>query len=90
MSDLSWKARIFILSVIAVGLGLSVYSLLKVDWQNFWLLILTGVAAIAQVYKVEGATHKIQLQPGLGGVRLRLRAPGCSRHTVHHPGCSSH
>jgi hypothetical protein len=58
MSELSWKARTFILSIIAVGLGLSVYNLLKVDWQNFWLLVLTGVAAVAQVYKVEGATHK--------------------------------
>ena len=58
MSDLSWKARIFILSIIAVGLGLSVYNLVNIDWQNYWLLILTGVAAVAQVYKVEGATHK--------------------------------
>jgi diguanylate cyclase (GGDEF)-like protein/putative nucleotidyltransferase with HDIG domain len=58
MSELSWKARIFILSTITVGLGLSVNNLVKVDWQNFWMLILTGVAAIAQVYKVEGATQK--------------------------------
>jgi hypothetical protein len=58
MSDLSWKAKIFILSVIAVGFGLSIYSLHKVEWQNFWLLILAGMAAVAQVYKVEGATHK--------------------------------
>lgn len=58
MSDLSWNARIFILSIIAVGLGLSVYNLVNIDWHNYWLLILTGVAAIAQVYKVEGATHK--------------------------------
>ncbi len=58
MSDLSWKARIFILSTIAVGLGLSVHNLVNIDWQNYRLLILTGVAAVAQVYKVEGATHK--------------------------------
>ncbi len=58
MSDLSWKARIFILSTIAVGLGLSVYNLVNIDWHNYGLLILTGVAAVAQVYKVEGVTHK--------------------------------
>ena len=58
MKDLSWKARIFILSVIAVGLGLSFFNLAKIEWQNYWLLILTGVAAVAQVYKVEGATQK--------------------------------
>ncbi len=58
MSDLSWKARIFILSTIAVGFGLSVYNLVNIDWRNYGLLILTGVAAVAQVYKVEGATHK--------------------------------
>ncbi|UCF27260.1 MAG: diguanylate cyclase, partial [Chloroflexota bacterium] len=58
MSDLSWKARIFILSIIAVGVGLSVYHLTNIYWKNYWLLILTGLAAIAQVYKVEGATHK--------------------------------
>ena len=58
MSDLSWKARIFTLSIITVGLGLSVFNLVNIDWQNYWLLILTCVAAVAQVYKVEGATHK--------------------------------
>jgi diguanylate cyclase (GGDEF)-like protein/putative nucleotidyltransferase with HDIG domain len=58
MSELSWKARTFILSTIFVGLGLSVYNLLRVDWHNYSMLILAGVAAIAQVYKVEGATHK--------------------------------
>ena len=58
MSDLSWKARIFILSIITLGLGLSVFNLANIDWQNYWLLILTGLAAVAQVYKVEGATHK--------------------------------
>jgi diguanylate cyclase (GGDEF)-like protein/putative nucleotidyltransferase with HDIG domain len=58
VSDLTWKARIFILSIITVGLGLSVFNLANIDWQNYWLLILTGVAAVAQVYKVEGATHR--------------------------------
>jgi diguanylate cyclase (GGDEF)-like protein/putative nucleotidyltransferase with HDIG domain len=58
VSDLSWKARIFIISIIAVGLGLSVFNLVNIDWQNYWLLILTAVAAVAQVYKVEGATRK--------------------------------
>jgi len=58
VSDLTWKARIFIFSIITVGLGLSVFNLVNIDWQNYWLLILTGAAAIAQVYKVEGATHK--------------------------------
>lgn len=58
MSDLSWKARIFILSIITVGSGLTVFNLINIDWQNYLLLILTGVAAVAQVYKVEGATHK--------------------------------
>lgn len=58
LSDLSWKARIFILSIITVGVGLSAYHLTNIYWQNYWLLILTGLAAIAQVYKVEGTTHK--------------------------------
>jgi len=58
VSDLTLKARIFISSIITVGLGLSVFNLFNIDWQNIWLLILTGAAAIAQVNKVEGATHK--------------------------------
>jgi diguanylate cyclase (GGDEF)-like protein/putative nucleotidyltransferase with HDIG domain len=58
VSDLSWKARIFILSIITVGFGLSVFHLANIEWNNYWLLILTGVAAVAQVFKVEGATHK--------------------------------
>jgi hypothetical protein len=58
VSDLTGKARIFILSIIAVGLGLAVINLATLDWQNYWLLILTGIATVAQVYKVEGATHK--------------------------------
>ena len=39
-------------------MGLSVFNLFNIDWQNNWLLILTGIAAVAQVFKVEGATHK--------------------------------
>lgn len=39
-------------------MGLSVFNLFNIDWQNYWLLILTVIAAIAQVCKVEGATHK--------------------------------
>ncbi len=58
MSDLTLKARIFILSIISIGVGLSVFNLFNIDWQNYWLLILTAIAAVAQVCKVEGATHK--------------------------------
>jgi diguanylate cyclase (GGDEF)-like protein len=64
LSDLTWKARIFILSTVAVGMGLSMLNLVKIDWQNYWLLILTGIAAVAQVYKVEGATHKSSFNLG--------------------------
>jgi diguanylate cyclase (GGDEF)-like protein/putative nucleotidyltransferase with HDIG domain len=64
MSELSWKARVFILATIVIGLGSLVHNLIRVDWQNYWILILVGVAAVAQVFKVEGATHKTSYNIG--------------------------
>ena len=58
MSELTRNARIFILSIIGIGLILTVYSLMAVEWRDYWLFVLTALAAVAQVYKVEGTTHK--------------------------------
>jgi diguanylate cyclase (GGDEF)-like protein len=56
--DLAWKARIPILSIIVVGFILTLHSLLNIDWRNAWLLISVGIASIAQINKIEGATHR--------------------------------
>ena len=58
MRDLAWKARIAILSIIVVGIILTVHSLLNIDWKNAWLLVSIGIASIAQINKIEGATHR--------------------------------
>jgi diguanylate cyclase (GGDEF)-like protein/putative nucleotidyltransferase with HDIG domain len=58
MNDLSLKAKIFILTTILIGAILSIYSLANLELHGYGLLILAGLAAVAQVFKVEGSTHK--------------------------------
>ncbi len=58
MKDLSQKAQIFILAAIFIGAVFGANQLTKLEEMSFGLLILTVLAAIAQVLKVEGATHK--------------------------------
>ncbi len=58
MKNLSAKAKILIISTIMIGLLLMVYQLLTFDQFSFWIIILAGLASLAQVFKEEGTTEK--------------------------------
>ena len=58
MKDLSNQAKVFILVMISIGVLLSVYTLARLDRLSYGLLILAGLATLAQIFKVEGSTHK--------------------------------
>ncbi|MGD9092973.1 MAG: diguanylate cyclase [Anaerolineales bacterium] len=58
MKDLSQKAKVFILGVIALGTLFGVYNLVQINHRGFGLLILAALASVVQVLKVEGSTHK--------------------------------
>lgn len=59
MKGLSWKAKVYILSSILVGAGLTLWSLFHVDWREVWMmLILSIVASLALIFKVIGSTDR--------------------------------
>jgi diguanylate cyclase (GGDEF)-like protein len=58
LKDLSQKAFIFILVTISIGAIPCIYNLTRIDQLNFGLIALAGLASIAQIFKVEGSTHK--------------------------------
>jgi diguanylate cyclase (GGDEF)-like protein/putative nucleotidyltransferase with HDIG domain len=58
MKDFSLKAKLYIISMIVVGMLLMFWQLASLNVQSPWLLVLAAaVAAITQVFKVEGATE---------------------------------
>ena len=57
MKDFSLNAKLYIISMILGGMLLMIWQLASLNVQNLWLLVLAGVAAITQVFKVEGATE---------------------------------
>jgi diguanylate cyclase (GGDEF)-like protein/putative nucleotidyltransferase with HDIG domain len=58
LKDLSVRSRVFIYATILTGLGLMMWQLPRLSFSSVWLPILAGLAAVAQVLKVEGATNR--------------------------------
>jgi hypothetical protein len=58
MKNLSTGAKVYILGVILVGLGLLSWSLLVLTWGNLMLYVLAALGAVAQTLKVEGPNDK--------------------------------
>jgi diguanylate cyclase (GGDEF)-like protein/putative nucleotidyltransferase with HDIG domain len=57
MEDFSLKAKLYIISTIVFGMLLMIWQLTSLNVQNLLLLVFAGIAAITQVFKVEGATE---------------------------------
>ena len=59
MKELSVTARIYLVGTILVGLILFVGNMIRIDVENPWmLLILTVLATLALILKVEGSTNR--------------------------------
>jgi hypothetical protein len=58
MSSFSTKAKVYIISIILIGLGLIVWDLREMAWWNPWLYLLALLGAAAQIIKVEGPNDK--------------------------------
>jgi len=58
MKNLSSTARVYISSIILIGLGLIVRMLVELDWANPGLYLLAVLGAVAQTLKVEGPNDK--------------------------------
>ncbi len=54
MKNLSSAAKVYIFSIIIVGIALVVWMSRDLDWTNLGLYILVVLGAAAQTYKVEG------------------------------------
>jgi len=54
MKDLSSSAKVYIISTILIGFGLTIWMAAKLDWANTGLYLLTALGAVAQTLKVEG------------------------------------
>lgn len=59
MSDLSLKARIFILFTISLAGMLLLYTLTQIDWGDIWMMLaLSALASLTLIFKVIGATDR--------------------------------
>src|SRR3990172_550634 len=58
MKNLSLVAKVYILGTILIGLGLTVWTLVELDWANPGLYLLAVLGAVAQTLKVEGPNNK--------------------------------
>jgi hypothetical protein len=58
MQNLSSTAKVYILSIILIGLGLVAWTVMKLDWSNTGLYLLAALGAVAQTLKVEGPNDK--------------------------------
>jgi hypothetical protein len=58
MKNLSTTAKAYILGIILIGLVLTVWTLMKLDWMNPGLYMLAILGAVAQTLKVEGPNAK--------------------------------
>jgi hypothetical protein len=54
MNNISTSAKVFILSVVALGIALTAWTLSSLDWTNTGLYLVSALGAIAQTLKVEG------------------------------------
>jgi hypothetical protein len=58
MSKFSTLTKVYILSTITIGLALAFLYLPGLDWGNIGLYLLAALAALGQVFKVEGQTDR--------------------------------
>ena len=58
MKELSAQARIYIISIILIGIALIVWTLFTLDWANTGLFLLAALGAVTQTLKVEGPNDK--------------------------------
>jgi hypothetical protein len=58
MKNLFLSAQVYILGTILFGFGLMVWMVVKVDWANTGLYLLSALGAVAQTLKVEGPNDK--------------------------------
>ncbi len=58
MKELSTKAKLFILIIIAAGIGLSIWQLSGLDGPPLSVAVLALLAIASQILKVEGATKR--------------------------------
>lgn len=54
MKNLSSTAKAYILGIILIGLGLTGWMVIGLDWTNPGLYLLSALGAVAQTLKVEG------------------------------------
>ena len=58
MKNLSLVAKVYILGTILIGLGLTVWTLVELNWANPGLYLLAVMGAVAQTLKMEGPNNK--------------------------------
>jgi hypothetical protein len=58
MKNISSSAKVYIISIIIIGLGLITWTLVEVDWANSGLYLLAIMGAAAQTLKVEGPNDR--------------------------------
>jgi hypothetical protein len=58
MKNLSSLTKVYILGTILIGFVLIGWMVIKLDWSNIGLLLLSSVGAVAQTLKVEGPNDK--------------------------------
>ncbi len=54
MKNISLTAKVYILLIILIGLGLIAWMAANLNWSNTGLYVLAALAAAAQTYKAEG------------------------------------
>ena len=58
MKNLSSSTKVYILGTILIGFALTVWMVMKLDWANMGLFLLSALGAVAQTLKVEGPNDK--------------------------------
>jgi hypothetical protein len=58
MKNLSSTAKVYILSTILVGFGLSIWKFMDLNWSNPGLYVLSALGALAQTLKVAGPNDR--------------------------------
>jgi hypothetical protein len=58
MKKLSWIAKVYILGILLLGLGLIGWMVVELDWSNMGMYLLSALGSVAQTLKVEGPNEK--------------------------------
>ena len=58
MKKLSSTAKVYVLGIILIGLGLIAWKVTGLNWANPWFYVLATMGAVAQTIKVEGPNDK--------------------------------